>query len=77
MITGKKFSLGLDFNDIMHLSIKDLKSFLIHASREEIIEWLQWNDPNGIYRDEQSLSEFGSICSEQEGIDIIINQICN
>ncbi|MDP2414289.1 hypothetical protein [Daejeonella sp.] len=49
---------------------------LINAfSREDIIEWLSWNDHNGIYTDEQSLKEFGNVMSLEEGIEIIFRQI--
>lgn len=49
---------------------------LINAfSREDIIEWLCWNDHNGVYRDEQSFKELGNIMSREEGIEIMINQI--
>lgn len=30
---------------------------LAHASREQIIEWLVWNDRNGIYTDQDSVLE--------------------
>ena len=70
-----KFSLGLDFYAIMDLQVDALHQFLSFASREEIIDWLQWNDRNGIYRDEESLAEFGTIVSKEEGIEIVMRQI--
>ncbi|MCF2501356.1 hypothetical protein [Dyadobacter chenhuakuii] len=69
------FSLGLDYHEIMDLSPGDLHNFLELSSREEIINWLQWNDPNGIYMDSVSISEFGAIVSKEEGIKIIKRQI--
>ena len=30
---------------------------LEHGTREEIIEWLVWNDGNGVYTDEDSEAE--------------------
>ena len=75
MATDKQFSLGLSFYDIMDLSQEALSRFLDLTSREEIIDWLQWNDPNGVYRDEDSLNEFGNICSKEEGIEIVMRQI--
>ncbi len=30
---------------------------LAEGSREEIIEWLVWNDGNGVYTDEDSVAE--------------------
>lgn len=73
----REFSLGLSYSDIMDLSKENLEQFLIFISREELIDWLQWNDPNGIYRDIDSLSEFGSILTKAEGVEIIKNQIFN
>lgn len=74
-LVDKEFSLGLSYYEIMDLLADDLTEFLKHASREEIIDWLQWNDPNGVYRDKASLSEFGTILSKGEGIEIIKRQI--
>lgn len=44
-------------------------------SRKDIIEWLSWNDHNGIYDDERSLKELGNIMSREQGIEIMIRQI--
>jgi len=27
-------------------------------TREELIAWLEWNDPDGTYRDEDAIAEF-------------------
>lgn len=77
MVKEKYFSLGLSYYEIMDLEQDDLDKFLLNAYREEIIDWLQWNDPNGVYLDKLSLSEFGNILSKKEGIKIIKKQICN
>lgn len=69
------FSLGLSYYEVMELDRDDLDKFLFNAYREEIIDWLQWNDPNGIYLDKLSLSEFGEILSKEEGIEIIKKQL--
>jgi hypothetical protein len=50
---------------------KELNSWV----RLDLIEWLCWNDRNGIYRDEQSLQEFGNTVSKEEAIEIITRQI--
>lgn len=73
----KEFSLGLSFYEIINLSKENLDQFLKHTSWEELIDWLQWNDPNGVYRDEDSLEEFGNILTKDEGMEIIKNQIFN
>lgn len=44
-------------------------------SRLDLIEWLCWNDRNGVYRDDESLQEFGNIVSKEEAIEIITRQI--
>ena len=44
-------------------------------SRHEIIDWLSWNDRNGIYNDEDSLDEFGNILSKEEGEKIIFRKL--
>lgn len=41
----------------------------------ELIEWLCWNDSNGIYNDEDSLRELGEILNKEKAIGIIIGQI--
>ncbi len=42
---------------IMELSETKLKSELLNWSREKMIIWLNWNDPNGIWTDEDSIAE--------------------
>ena len=49
----------------------DLESW----TREELIDWLCWNDHNGVYRDEDSIQEFGNIMSKEEAIELIKNQL--
>lgn len=54
---------------------EDQLLLLVNAMRrEDIIEWLMWNDSNGVYSDEQSLKEFGSVMSRDEGIEILLRQ---
>ena len=72
-----EFSIGLSYYEIMDLSLEELNQFLVYSSREEIISWLQWNDPNGIYSDNLSLLEFGNILSKEDAIEIIKRQIIN
>lgn len=49
---------------------------LVNAmSREDLIEWLSWNDPNGIYQDQQSLKELGNVMSREEGMEILLRQV--
>lgn len=44
-------------------------------TREDLIEWLCWNDPNGIYQDEQSQKELGNVMTRAEGLEIVLRQI--
>ena len=53
----------------------NLETELNSWSRLELIEWLCWNDRNGVYRDQESLLEFGNIMTKEEATEIIINQI--
>ena len=40
-----------------------------------LIEWLCWNDRNGVYKDEDSMREFDNVLSKDEAIEIINRQI--
>jgi hypothetical protein len=51
------------------------ESDLIYLSREELIEWLCWNDRNGCYRDDQSISEMGQIMTYEEAYETALGQI--
>jgi hypothetical protein len=67
--------LAHPFYRIMELPEKELRKKIVTMSREEIIEWLRWNDPNGVYSDSDSLHEFGEIMSKKEGETIMLRQI--
>jgi hypothetical protein len=60
---------------LMELSGDALQSELNSWSREDLIEWLSWNDRNGVYKDEDSLREFDNILGKEEAIEIITRQI--
>ena len=53
----------------------ELRIELKNWNRKDLIDWLTWNDPNGIYNDEQSMAEIGSIMTFKEGLEIMVNQI--
>lgn len=59
----------------MDLRDDDLSNELSRWSRYDLIEWLSWNDRNGVYRDEDSLREFDQIISREEALEIMIRQI--
>ena len=60
---------------LIELSGEILETELGSWSRLDLIEWLCWNDRNGVYRDEQSLQEFDNVLSKEEAIEIITRQI--
>lgn len=56
------------WNDrLLKLPREELLKELESCSRETLIEWLRWNDPNGIYTDELSMKEFGNVMGREEG----------
>jgi hypothetical protein len=60
---------------LMELKGEELSAELDSWSRLELIEWLSWNDRNGVYKDEDSMREFDNILSKEEAIEIITRQI--
>ena len=60
---------------IMELRGEAHQKEIAMLKRHHIIDWLQWNDPNGIYTDEASMQEFGNVMSIEEGIEIMTRQI--
>jgi hypothetical protein len=63
------------YYQIMELSRDELQIKLNSWTRLDLIDWLSWNDRNGVYRDEDSLLEMGSILDKTEAIEIITRQI--
>ena len=59
------------FYKLMELKGEVLETELNSWSRLDLIEWLSWNDRNGVYKDE----EFDNILSKEEAIEIITRQI--
>lgn len=68
---------NLTFYSIMDASEEILNSFLNDATREELIIWLSWNDPNGVYTDEDSMDEYDNVMTKEEGVDYMKKQILN
>jgi len=60
---------------IMELNKEELQLELNSWSRLKLIDWLSWNDRNGIYKDEDSLAEMGNILGKEEAIEIMSRQI--
>jgi hypothetical protein len=63
------------FYTIMNLKGDDLQNELNSWSRLDLIEWLSWNDSNGVYKDEESLAEFDNVLSKEEALEIMTRQI--
>ncbi len=63
------------FYRLMELTDENLKIELASWTRNDLIAWLQWNDPNGIYNDKDSKREFNNVMSRKQGIEIMTRQI--
>lgn len=63
------------YYQVMELKGIELEKEVDSWSRVEIIDWLSWNDRNGVYKDEDSLREFDNILSKEEGKEIMMRQI--
>jgi hypothetical protein len=70
-------SIWKHFNreSLTSISRERLITLVNGMSRNDIIEWLSWNDPNGIYNDEQSLKELGNVMTKEEGMEIFLRQV--
>lgn len=69
--TSEYFKLQQWRYRIMDFQENDLLQEIKGMSREALIEWLAWNDKNGIYTDKESKQEFGKILSKREGGEIM------
>jgi hypothetical protein len=58
----------------VEIEAAELLLLVSRLERSDIIEWLMWNDPNGIYSDESSLREFGAVMTREEGTEIMLRQ---
>jgi len=63
------------YYQLMELRGDELQTELNSWSRQELIDWLSWNDRNGVYTDEDSMKEFDRILSKERAIEIITRQI--
>ena len=75
MYISEEEKLKHPYYKLMELWGDALETELNSWSRIDLIEWLSWNDRNGVYRDDESLQEFGNKVSKEEAIEIIIRQI--
>lgn len=72
---SEKEKLNHPYYRLMELRGEELSEKLNSWSRLELIDWLCWNDHNGVYSDEDSLREFGETLSKERAIEIITSQI--
>jgi hypothetical protein len=66
---------GYTYQQLTEISAEALLMLVNAMDRKAIIEWLAWNDPNGIFHDEQSLKELGNIMTREEGLEILLRQV--
>ncbi|MBD1362992.1 hypothetical protein IDJ77_04140 [Mucilaginibacter sp. ZT4R22] len=59
---------------VVGISEAELLQLAENLKRSDIIEWLMWNDRNGIYSDEDSKREFGAVMTREEGVEIMLRQ---
>ena len=75
IIISEEEKLKHPFYKLMDLRDDALDKELHSWSRLDLIDWLCWNDRNGVYKDDESLQEFGNTVSKVEAIEIITRQI--
>ncbi len=75
IILREEEKLSHPYYKLMELQGDALETELNSWSRLALIDWLCWNDRNGVYKDEDSLREFGNTVSKEEAIEIISRQI--
>ena len=71
----EKEKMNHPYYRIMELRGDELNNKLNSWTRLELIDWLGWNDRNGVYSDEDSLREFGDILTRERAIEIITEMI--
>jgi hypothetical protein len=59
---------------VVEITAQELEKLVSGLTREDLIEWLIWNDRNGVYSDEDSLREFGAVMTREEGSEIMLRQ---
>lgn len=75
IIISEEQKLKHPYYRLMEMRGDALETELNSWSRLDLIDWLSWNDRNGVYKDEDSLREFGNTVAKEEAIEIILRQI--
>lgn len=60
---------------ICSMSPVEIKEELSTWTREEMIAWLCWSSPTGIFIDSEAIVEYGDIIWRNEAIDLIMYKI--
>jgi hypothetical protein len=68
-------NIEAEFRKFLEMPEQELREKVNQLARTEIIDWLSWNDRNGVYRDQDSLAEFGNVMGLEEGREIMLRQI--
>lgn len=71
----EKEKLNHPYYSLMERKGEELNEKLNSLSRLELIDWLCWNDRNGVYSDEDSLREFGNTLTKERAMEIITEMI--
>jgi hypothetical protein len=66
------------YADIPHtVTRSEIAAYVASLTRSGLINWLSWNDKNGIYSDVASIAEFGKPCTREALREMMIEQLCN
>jgi hypothetical protein len=60
---------------LLFMDEPSLREALKKWSRQDLIDWLSWNDPNGVYCDDESMAELGNTMTYEEGIELVVKQV--
>ena len=75
IFVNESLKLRHPYYKVMELKGEELILKINSLSRNEIIDWLFWNDRNGVYRDDDSIREFGNKLKIKEAREIMLRQI--
>jgi hypothetical protein len=61
------------FDNKWFKSIKE--SDLVNLTRNELISWLKWNNPKGVYLDEESIRKYGEKMPYEEAYWAVLKEL--
>ncbi|RMB60975.1 hypothetical protein EAX61_05700 [Dokdonia sinensis] len=71
----ERIKLAHPYYKIMELNKETLLKELASWSRTELIEWLCWNDRNGVYKDQERIDEGGDPMDRDYALETMTRQI--